>query len=233
MRTDLRGFLARTGGWRGLLCVAPHPDDESAGCGGLLAGAARVGVPVSVVVTTDGAASHQSRTWPKERLAARRRAELAAALDVLGVRRPARHLDLRDAGTPTAVETRRAERDLAAIMRRARPGLVLVTWRREPHGDHRQAAALVRAAAAAMQVRTAEYVVWTPLTGRPGDAPGPGEGEPLDLVLSARDRQAKRAALACHRSQHGEVVTDDPGGFALTSEEVGQMTGPIERYRLT
>ncbi len=38
--------------------VAPHPDDETLGCGVLIAAKRRLGAEVAVVFLTDGAASH-------------------------------------------------------------------------------------------------------------------------------------------------------------------------------
>ncbi len=38
------------------LILAPHPDDESLGCGGLIAAACAAGPPPIILVLTDGAA---------------------------------------------------------------------------------------------------------------------------------------------------------------------------------
>ena len=40
------------------MVLAPHPDDESLGCGGMIAAACEAGTPPVVVFITDGAASH-------------------------------------------------------------------------------------------------------------------------------------------------------------------------------
>ena len=232
MRTDLRGFLHATGGLRGVVCVAPHPDDESAGCGGLLAGCAALGVPVSVVVTTDGAASHRSEAWPPDRLARRRRAELRGALTVLGVETAPVHLDLPDAAPPRGPREAEAVSRLAQHLRNRRPGLVVTTWTREPHCDHQHASKITRRAARGLPLTLAQYLVWTPLRGRPDAQPTRRDGRLIDLQLGASMRAAKRGALRCHASQRGEVVTDDPDGFALTAAEEAAMTGPTERYVL-
>ena len=60
---------------RSLLVLAPHPDDEVFGCGGLLALAAQQGVAVHVVVVSDGAAGGD---------AAAREQECRAAAQALG-----------------------------------------------------------------------------------------------------------------------------------------------------
>jgi LmbE family N-acetylglucosaminyl deacetylase len=67
--------------------VAPHPDDEILGCGGLLRHAAEQGMEVRVVAVTDGEACYpDEHWWTPERLRSARRAELAAALGELGIR---------------------------------------------------------------------------------------------------------------------------------------------------
>ncbi|MDT8264721.1 PIG-L family deacetylase, partial [Roseomonas sp. DSM 102946] len=68
-----------------VLLLSPHPDDESLGCGGLLAQLAARGREVRVVLVSDGAASHDSRLYPPRRLAALRQEEMAAALAALGL----------------------------------------------------------------------------------------------------------------------------------------------------
>ena len=66
--------------------IAPHPDDEVLGCGGLLQGLAALGRPIQLISVTDGSASHPgSRRWPVERLSVVRPQESAQALHRLGL----------------------------------------------------------------------------------------------------------------------------------------------------
>lgn len=70
----------------GFLILAPHSDDESIGCGGLIAESVARDRPVRVVVLSDGAASHpNSATFPPPRLAALRMEETRAAVAELGL----------------------------------------------------------------------------------------------------------------------------------------------------
>ena len=46
--------------------IAPHPDDEVLGCGGLMQGLAALCRPIQLISVTDGSASHPgSRRWPE------------------------------------------------------------------------------------------------------------------------------------------------------------------------
>ncbi|MEB0005064.1 PIG-L family deacetylase, partial [Cryobacterium sp. RTC2.1] len=61
--------------------VAAHPDDETLGAGGLLSGATRRGIPVDVLVLSDGEASHpESPTHSQGRLSRVRRTEVTDAV---------------------------------------------------------------------------------------------------------------------------------------------------------
>jgi LmbE family N-acetylglucosaminyl deacetylase len=69
-----------------LLCIIAHPDDESAAFGGALLIAHRDGVETSLLCLTDGqAASNRGEAQDSAELGRMRRAELAAACEVLGV----------------------------------------------------------------------------------------------------------------------------------------------------
>ncbi|WP_236705440.1 PIG-L deacetylase family protein, partial [Frankia sp. ACN1ag] len=69
-----------------VVVVAPHPDDEVLGVGGLLVRLHGLGAAITVVAVTDGDASHPgSPTLAPAELARRRIAEQHAALTALGL----------------------------------------------------------------------------------------------------------------------------------------------------
>ena len=69
-----------------LLCVTAHPDDESGAFGGALLMAHRDGVETNLLCLTDGqAAHHRGEAADDAELGRMRRAELAAACEILGV----------------------------------------------------------------------------------------------------------------------------------------------------
>jgi LmbE family N-acetylglucosaminyl deacetylase len=71
-----------------LLCVTAHPDDESGAFGGALLMAHRDGVDTSLLCLTDGQAAHyRGGVEDNAELGRQRRAELAAACEILGVTR--------------------------------------------------------------------------------------------------------------------------------------------------
>ena len=87
---------------RKILVVAPHPDDETLGCGGLVSLLAQNGSVFYIVFVTDGSASHRNSTaWPTARLAAQREQEARNALVCLGIANaPRLFLRLPDANMP-------------------------------------------------------------------------------------------------------------------------------------
>jgi LmbE family N-acetylglucosaminyl deacetylase len=212
---------------RPLVVVAPHPDDESLGLGGLIAAAAALGNGVSVIFLTDGEGSHVgSPTFPPERLARLRRSEATAALAALGVPPECGHfLALGD----TRLSILSSPGRLAAMDRMqaiAPPdALVCVTALTDPHGDHQGASALVRDTAWKAPVTVMHYPVWT-WNASPGALPATApEGFRIDVPPYLA---MKRNAVAAHRSQHGGVIDDAVEAFELSAEFVDRLVGPTE-----
>lgn len=136
-----------------LLCVHPHPDDESIACGGVLARAAARGARTAVVTCTGGEAGENLAgiDLADEDLAVHRRRELANALAELGVDEHV-WLGYRDSGmadTPdndhpeafARADVEEAARRLAAVVRRLRPHVVVSDDEQGTYGhpDHIQA----------------------------------------------------------------------------------------------
>lgn len=119
-----------------LLAVLAHPDDESFGPGGTLARYAAQGTAVHIVIATDGAAGSVVEEYEatRARLAEVRRAELAAAVEVLGAE--LHMLGYRDSGyigdpaneDPRAfinVDEEEVVRRLVGLIRELRPQVVI------------------------------------------------------------------------------------------------------------
>ena len=174
------------------LVVAPHPDDEVLGVGGLLA----MLRAAEVVAVTDGEASHPGSTvHTPARLAALRRDETAEALRRLGVGdTPVVHLGQPDGGIDE-------EAVAAALTARLTPGRwCLTTWRGDGHPDHEAVGRSAATACAATGARLLEYPIWAWHWAEPGDdrVPWP-RARRLDLPPAAR--RAKEAAIQAFPSQ--------------------------------
>jgi LmbE family N-acetylglucosaminyl deacetylase len=142
------------------LVVAPHPDDETLGCGGTIALRRASGAAVHVAFLTDGTLSHKGRL-PAADLAARRRREALDACTRLGVPSGAVHfLDYEDGHL--AASRKVATGRLAELVDALRPAHVLVTSVHDGTPDHVAAAQIARAAASLATHRPAlfEYPVW-------------------------------------------------------------------------
>src|SRR5665647_2332725 len=71
MESDLIPYSASHGlPAQAVLVLAPHPDDEVFGCGGAIAAHVRAGVPLQVLILTDGAVFGNATTRANESLAA-------------------------------------------------------------------------------------------------------------------------------------------------------------------
>ncbi len=223
------------------LVLAPHPDDESLGCGGLLAACAVAGRAARVVVVSDGAGSHRrSRAFPPARLVALRQAEARAAVTALGLdaTRDLHFLGLPDTAVPRQGTAFEATVAAVLALPGPPPGAVFASWRHDPHGDHAATWALAAAVVAALPpgTRLFAYPVWGlahahPVPGFPLPPPpllaAPPRGVRLDI---APRLAAKRRAISAHASQLGELIQDDAGGFRLPPEALALALRPFELF---
>ncbi len=193
-----------------VLVLAPHPDDESIGAGGLLALARRAGATSRVVITTSG----ENNPWAQRaferrvvldsrariRFGGRREEEALAALAALGIDRAAvsflrlpdqglTHLLLRD---PAGLCARLAEE-----IARFAPTVLVAPSAEDLHPDHSALAvatelAIGRSKGSVTRPATLAFVVHNPRRRR-----GRLAGLPLDEAGVA----CKQAAIARHASQ--------------------------------
>ncbi len=223
--------LATLVGPGGLVVVAPHPDDESLGCGGLIAAARAEGRDVRLVVVSDGCGSHtHSALYPPAHLRDLREAETLRAVAVLGMEPGAvTFLRLPDAHVPS--EGPQAEAAASAVISAAgacEAGAVFVTWRHDPHCDHKASAAIVALARSRMPgVRIYEYPVWGWTLPPETEVGAPPEGLCLDVSAYSA---TKAKAVAAHESQTTNLIHDDPTGFRLEPEMIARLCGPRERF---
>jgi LmbE family N-acetylglucosaminyl deacetylase len=190
------------------LIIAPHPDDEVIGAGGLIQRVVARGGEIRVVFITAG----ENNPWPQrvmqrkwliteaDRLAwgAMRRREAVASLEALGA---ADHspifLGFRDQEIARLARQgdQRLSEALRAIIRDFQPSLLVSTSAQDFHADHRAVAWFAHHAVRGIGDNAPEIVTYVVH----------GEGAPrrlhLSLVLTERERERKRRAIECHASQ--------------------------------
>ena len=228
-------FVAQLGS---TVVVAPHPDDEALGCGGLLARLRQAGQPTAAVLVSDGTMSHPaSGLFSAPARQAVRAGEFRHALAILGAdATEPLLLNLPDGRVPaTAAEAGFVEAvaRLRAFLVRQAAATVLVPWRRDPHPDHRATSQLVRAALATMPhpPRCLEYMVWAWERAAPHDLPTAADGVRGFRLDIGSVRALKQRAIGAHRSQVAPgVFTDDAAGFLLSEEMLAHFAGPYEVF---
>jgi LmbE family N-acetylglucosaminyl deacetylase len=198
-----------------VLSVWAHPDDEAYLCGGLMAAAVDAGSRVVCVTATRGELGVTDPVrWPPERLAEIREAELAACLDILGVKEH-RWLGFADGGC-AAVDPAAGAEAVAAVLQEVRPDTV-VTFSADGQTGHPDHIALHRWCVAAVRetgigtlhvvANTAEWLdeyqgPLNQLGALVGDPPIAWTGPiSVELVLDDELLARKLAALTAQASQ--------------------------------
>ena len=172
-----------------VLVIAPHPDDESIGCGGAIRLHHQRGDHVHVLVLTSG--ERGLPELPAGLARSMREAEAQKAAEVLGVDR-IDFFRLPDFGLLRSVGS--GAHWLREVMKARMPGIVYLPHPEESHIDHMAAAPIVRSALSRIGSRTETpilrtYEVWTPLTLY-------NTVEDISAVM-----EQKLRAIRCHQSQ--------------------------------
>lgn len=174
-----------------MLVVAPHPDDETLGTGGLIRAQRLRGLDVSIAAVTDGEKAYTDAKG----LAAVRRVEQAEAVACLGVKsEKIVRFGLPDGGVASC------EQELAEmLMPLVSPDTHLVApWKGDFHADHEACGRAAEKVARTTGATLTSYFFWTWHFGTVTLV------APLPLrrfLLKPEWVGAKTEALKCHRSQ--------------------------------
>lgn len=176
--------------------IAPHPDDEVLGCGGLMHQLAQLGRPLKLISVTDGSASHPgSATWPAERLSVVRPQESAEALRRLDL--PMHSLKWIRGGFADTTVAQQEDQLTAFIARYLQPtDVVFTTWASDGHSDHEAVGRASARAAHDVGACLHEVPIWAWHWASPEDERLPWERArkiPLDPQTIARKRHAAHA----------------------------------------
>lgn len=207
------------------LVLAPHPDDETLGCGATIMHRLATGVEVHVVVASDGAGSPLGREPEHNRRV--RSQELHSACGVLGLD-PEAVVQWTFADGSLAAAGDDLVQAITEAVRYCGPAEVLVTSAHDPHHDHAALGRAARKALAGTSTRLLTYPIWQ-------------WTHPGHLVLTARDAgrpqfvdtdgllTRKAQAIAAYASQlavPGVTAPDD----GLTPVFIGQFLRTKELF---
>jgi len=196
-----------------ILVIAPHPDDESIGCGGTICLHTDRGDHVAAVFLTSG--EFALGDLPREKAWAIREAEAEESASILGItsvtflRRPDHYLGdgIEEAAT-----------ELRLLLERQQPQLIYLPHAYEGHSDHRACQPIVQAALSSTLIPPPAllgYEVWTPLS----------EYDRAENISHTMTR--KLQAVCAHRSQTKQVRYDR--AVSALNEYRGTMT-QVGRY---
>ena len=177
-------------GYRAVV-VAPHPDDESLGVGGLISRLAALKRSILLIAATDGTVSRPGRV--PLRAVDVHALETWRAVQRLGVGRTT----ILRAGVDDG-EVARVEGDLEWRLRGflLPSDVVFTPWRHDGHPDHEAVGRLTARACAALLVHLVEVPIWAWQWSFPGDRRIPWKRARrifLDSALRARSRLARCA----------------------------------------
>jgi LmbE family N-acetylglucosaminyl deacetylase len=170
-----------------VVVIAPHPDDESIGCGGALCRHADAGDRVTALFLTSGelGLKHLAReaAWHTREDEAKAAARILGITELHFLRQPDWMLAEAVSSAATAV---------AEVLTRERPQLIYVPHPREWHPDHKAAGDILKQSLGMCALSVPEirgYEVWTPLS------------EYSVVVDISAVMPRKLEAIRCHASQ--------------------------------
>lgn len=216
-----------------VLIVAPHPDDETLGCGGAIALLRSLNIEVQVLVVSDGTLSHpRSIKYPAPALRKLREQETLAAMQILGVESTmVTFLGLPDGGIANFVSTQSTYTTCATYLNAVSPKTIFLPWRYDPHPDHRATWHLIHQTISqrSLTPRIIEYPIWDWDQAQQGTVKDTANitGWRLDIDTV---KERKQQAIAQYRSQITDLIDDDPEGFRLTPEMLANFSHSWELY---
>jgi LmbE family N-acetylglucosaminyl deacetylase len=176
-----------------VLVIAPHPDDESIGCGGAVCLHVKRGDRVAAVFLTSGELGlkqfARKEAWKIREGEAREAAKILGVSELLFLRKRDWFLNEQIQESATA---------LRPILQAQAPQLVYFPHEREWHPDHKAALPILRMALkhSGLTPKLRAYEIWTPLA----------EFDQVENISAMMPRKLR--AIRSHRSQLNEFPYD-------------------------
>jgi LmbE family N-acetylglucosaminyl deacetylase len=218
---------------KSIVVFAPHPDDETLGCGGTLAKRLGEGFDVWIVVLTRGqnlmSVVFDIHDSPDpDQVCEIRREETRQATKILGI--PQENLIFwdYDDGALDAQKEDVLEKVLV-ILREKKPGEVYCTNQYESHTDHRAASSVARKACSLhdSSVKLYEYFVGLKHGTSIDDIQ-----EPIEEIGISAELSLKREAVKAFRS-HLDVLSDVQPHPIFSDDDIASFLQPFESFVVT
>ena len=207
-----------------ILVIMPHPDDSEFGCAGTVAKWTKEGKSVIYVIITNGDKGTSDRNLTPEKLSVIRQAEQRDAARVLGVKEVV-YLGYPDQGLEDSPELRKS---VVRQIRTYRPSVVVTLdpYRRYIwHRNHRIAGQVVLDA---VFPYSRDYLAYPDLLDEGLEPHKVKEmyltaSEDPDYYTDITDTfELKMQALACHKSQVGEGMTELREGLLRRAKDMAK-----------
>jgi len=212
------------------LVIAPHPDDESLGCGASIAQLRARGERVRIVIVTDGAAAGQSAIIGPEKLSSLRHKEAEQAAGALGLA-DGDLIFLQFPDAHTQEQEAAIEAALCEQIRSLNPKRIFSPYGVDGHLDHRVIAAAIDRldAKGIIACPVYEYPIWFWSAHAVGHLLQPHKLTRLRRVAAGTFLAAKKTAIAAHQSQF-QAPTDEAGWFSFPPGFLSRFLTPFELF---
>lgn len=219
---DLEQFRSRR-----VVVIAPHPDDEILGCGGLLQQLSTLNCELVIVAVSNGTQSHpESRKYSPEQLDQIRPQESVAALHCLGLFEHTRRIALNLTDGQIHLHS---EQLWQALNEHVVTGDILIcSYAKDGHPDHEAVGKTVQAFAAQHDLTCWHVMIWAWHWARPDD-PRISWQKAQSYRLTPSQLTKKRQAIMQFKSQ---IEADDTTGKAavLSPAIIDRLLMPWEVY---
>ncbi|RCJ29970.1 LmbE family protein [Nostoc punctiforme NIES-2108] len=149
------------------IIFSPHQDDETLGCGGLIALKREMEIPIKVIFLTDGQKSHTATPWikPPDNLIQVRKQEATTALHILGVEVSDIHFfELTDSTLSylTSEQSENTIKSIVELIQTFKPGEIYVPHRKDNHSDHECTYKFLKVAVeqSKIELEILQYSIW-------------------------------------------------------------------------
>ena len=184
--------------------VAPHPDDEILGCGGLIQRLDKLGYQIVLFAVTNGTASHPgSSLYTPEELNRIRPAETRKALEELSLQQAILRIALDIEDGKVAEQRELLRQQLYSYLQ---PNDVLITtFVHDGHPDHEITGQVTQQLATELQLPCIQVLIWAWHWATPGDTRIPWTVA-HQFRLTEEELSSKTRAARCFKSQ----IESDP-----------------------